>query len=295
MNEGERVIQDLMAERKVEFEHSTRTGVLSLDLVLGGSLPSGPVEIYGDSGTGKTSLLYQTLAQAQRDNYVTALCQSEYLDVSYMKDLGIDLNHLCIITKNNAEAVFEAALVFLSNCTRAVLAIDSATAFRPQDDSPGHWNELIESFLLRVSQVLDSQSCVLMINQVRVPPSLNLDRSKFFAGTTDSAARKIASHFATRLELSRTEVTDDRYSLVVNIVSNTLAPPGMIVELPFTKGQGVNRELDYVRRWLTAKPGGWYEIDGEMIHGEEAAAAKIRENPDDMENRIGCSLATMQK
>jgi len=245
---------------------------------LGGGLPRGPVEIYGDASTGKTSLLYRILAQAQQDSYYTVLCHSEYLDLPYMKHLGVNLDQLLLITKNKAENVWEAALRVLEHVNRVVLAIDSATAFRPTDDSSGRWGELIEWFLYRTHSMMNSKSCVVMINQVRMPKSIDPDRSKFFANTPDSAARKIASYFAARLELSRTEVSDHTYKMVTNIVSNTLARPGILVELPFVKGEGVDKELDLVRTALVPE-GSWYLVQGDQVQGEKAAANLLRERP----------------
>jgi recombination protein RecA len=289
MEEAERLVAELIEERKVTVGRSTDTGILSLDMALGGGLSGGVVELYGDASTGKTSLLYRIFAQAQRDSYETVLCSSEYLDLAYARNLGVDLDRLFLFSRNTAEHVFVDSLEFLNNQPRIVLAIDSATAFRPTDDSPGRWGQLVEYFLSMLPHSLCGSSCVVMVNQVRMPPGLDPDRSKFFANTPDSAARKIASHFSARLELSRSEVSEDRYQMVVNVVKNTLARPGVVVELPFVKGKGVDRELDYVRAWLQAKSGGWYELDGQMIHGEAAAAEYLRENREDFENRIKCS------
>ena len=279
MEEAERLVAELIEERKVTVGRSTDTGILSLDLALGGGLSGGVVEVYGDASAGKTSLLYRILAQAQQDNYSTLLCSSEYLDLAYARNLGVDLDRLFLFSRNTAEHVFVDALGLMKDQPRTVLAIDSATAFRPTDDDPGQWGRLVEYFLSMLPHYLCGSSCVVMVNQVRMPPGLDPDRSKFFANTPDSAARKIASHFSARLELSRSEVSEDRYQMVVNVVRNILAPPGIVLELPFVKGKGVDKELDLVRTALKPK-GSWYTVNGQTVQGEELAASALRMQPE---------------
>jgi len=280
MKEALQVIDDLMAPRDIVLGRSTATGILSLDLSLGGSLPEGSVEIYGEASTGKTSLLCCILAQAQRDGFQVALCPSEYLDLCHMEDLGVDLDALVLLTASGAEPAFSAGLDLIKE-PRTVLAFDSATAWRPTHDEPGRWLATVSRFLDDVTGSLGRESCMVMVNQVRVPRSVDPDR--FFAGSTDSSARKIANRFAARMELFRTAVSDDRYTMEVNIVSNSLACPCTISELPFVKSTGVDRGLDLVRSAL--KPNGpWYNFDGTVIQGELAAAAFLEKNPEVFEN-----------
>jgi recombination protein RecA len=283
MNEAQRLALDLITPREVMVDISTETGIYSLDVALGGSLPAGAVEIYGEASTGKTSLLYSILAYAQRANYETALCASEYLDLPYMKKLGVDLNQLPILTGNYAEDVLEAAVRFMEERPRSLVAIDSATALRPKDEEPGFWSACIDAYLETMLSALPLRSCILMVNQVRSRRSV--DPSKFFAGGTDSSAAKIAAQFSARLELSRSEVSDNDYTMNVNIVANTLAAPCRVSPLPFVKGSGVDRELDYVRQKLEKKEGGWYELFGQKVQGERAAAALLRQDPQEFEDR----------
>jgi RecA/RadA recombinase len=223
------------------------------------------------------------LAHAQRSKYEVALCGSEYLDLPYMQKLGVDLNKLPILTGNYAEDILEAAVRFQEERSHSVVAIDSATAMRPRDEQPGYWAACIDSYLETMLAALPRAACILMINQVRKRRSV--DPSKFFAGGTDSAAVKIAAQFSARLELSRSEVSDNEYTMNVNIVANTLAAPGRVKPLPFVKGSGVDRELDYVRNKLGSPEGGWYKIYGQKVHGERAAAALLRSDPEEFDDR----------
>lgn len=54
------------------------TGILAIDRVLGGGIPSGRLtELYGDFSTGKSRLAYHILAQAQQQNGIAVLVDTE--------------------------------------------------------------------------------------------------------------------------------------------------------------------------------------------------------------------------
>src|SRR6266480_31282 len=67
------------------------TGSLSLDLALGiGGLPRGRiVEIFGPESSGKTTLVYHVLAEAQKLGGVCAFIDAEHaMDPLYAKEIG---------------------------------------------------------------------------------------------------------------------------------------------------------------------------------------------------------------
>src|SRR5437868_9282331 len=66
------------------------TGSLSLDLALGiGGLPRGRiVEIYGPESSGKTTLVYHVIAEAQRRGGICAFIDAEHaMDPTYAKHI----------------------------------------------------------------------------------------------------------------------------------------------------------------------------------------------------------------
>jgi len=273
------LVSELVSPRDVRVEISTRTGIVSLDYQLGGGLPAGAIEIYGVESVGKTSLLYEILATAQKQGREVALCASEYVDIPYMRRFNMNLDNLALIVGETGESVLHASKTFIEHCASPCLvAIDSATALRPEDDSPGVWNQMIEHYLNETIPVLPRGSAVLMVNQVRARRSVDPDR--FFAGGTDSAAKKVASQFATRLELSRTDVRDDTFTMIIDIVANQATQPGRILTVPFRKGHGVDTMLDLLREavnlGVVIKEGTWYRYRGVGLgQGEDKAAFSL--------------------
>jgi len=273
------LVSGLIAPREVTVELPIRTGIVTLDWALGGGLPVGATEIYGEESVGKTSLLYEILATAQKRGMSTALCASEYVDIPYLRKFNMDLDNLAIIVGSTGDHVFQASWDFVKDCGGpCVVAIDSATGFRPEDDSPGRWNQMIEHYMYDVQHRMPRGSAVIMVNQVRVKRSI--DPNRFFAGEVDSAARKIASSFSTRLELSRQQVGENEFTLVINIVANQTSPPGRVITVPFKKGFGIDTQRDLLRRavdrGIVEVDGSWYQHRGLCLgQGEDHACVAL--------------------
>src|ERR1051325_11193598 len=82
------------------------TGSLSLDLALGiGGLPRGRiVEIFGPESSGKTTLAYHVIAEAQRRGGIAAFIDAEHaVDPIYARNLGVDIDNLYISQPDTGE------------------------------------------------------------------------------------------------------------------------------------------------------------------------------------------------
>lgn len=86
------------------------TGVLAFDRLTGGGWPVGRfVELAAWEGVGKSTLLDQSIAQAQRAGMTAALIDTEGArDMVYMERLGVDLDQLIRIQANTIEDCFTA-------------------------------------------------------------------------------------------------------------------------------------------------------------------------------------------
>ena len=82
------------------------TGALSLDLALGvGGVPRGRiVEIFGPESSGKTTLVYHIIAEAQARGGVCAFVDAEHaLDPIYAKRIGVNTEELLISQPDHGE------------------------------------------------------------------------------------------------------------------------------------------------------------------------------------------------
>jgi RecA/RadA recombinase len=258
-----------------------------LDAALGGPLPSGAIEIYGEASSGKTTLLYEIISTAQKSGMLVALCPSEYLDLPYMKKLGVDLNSLILITGNSGDDVLEAALncLLIQSDVPFVLALDSATSLRPEDDAPGNWMRMLNDFLVAGVEALNNGSCIVVVNQVRMKRSVDPD--KFFVeGTVTSTARKILDLFSLRLELSRGEAREGAHEMEVNVISSVCSKPATVLRLPMANGRGIDTMKDLLQfgiaQGVVTQAGAWYQIDDtcRLGCGMKEAVRALEDLPD---------------
>ena len=81
------------------------TGSLSLDLALGiGGLPRGRiVEVFGPESSGKTTLVYHVIAEAQRRGGICAFIDAEHsMDPTYARRIGVNIDDLLVASRTRA-------------------------------------------------------------------------------------------------------------------------------------------------------------------------------------------------
>src|SRR6201991_1129357 len=88
------------------------TGALSLDLALGiGGIPRGRiVEVFGPESSGKTTLIYHILAEAQKLGGVCAFIDAEHaMDPLYAQRIGVNIDELLVSQPDYGEQALEIA------------------------------------------------------------------------------------------------------------------------------------------------------------------------------------------
>jgi len=103
------------------------TGALSLDLALGiGGVPRGRiVEIFGPESSGKTTLVYHILAEAQKMGGVCAFIDAEHaMDPLYAQNIGLDIDELLVSQPDYGEQGLEIADMLVRSGAVDVVAID---------------------------------------------------------------------------------------------------------------------------------------------------------------------------
>src|SRR5919198_1149952 len=116
------------------------TGALSLDLALGvGGVPRGRiVEIFGPESSGKTTLIYEIIAQAQKRGGVCAFIDAEHaIDPAYAKRIGVDIDELLVSQPDHGEQALEIADLLIRSGAVDVVAIDSVAALTPKAELEG--------------------------------------------------------------------------------------------------------------------------------------------------------------
>ncbi|HET8678615.1 MAG TPA: recombinase RecA [bacterium] len=155
------------------------TGALGLDLALGiGGVPRGRVvEIYGPEASGKTTLGYHVIAEAQRDGGVAAFIDAEHaLDPTYARAVGVDVDNLLLSQPDSGEQALEIAETLVRSGAVDVVVVDSVAALVPRAELEGDMGDAhvglqarLMSQALRklVGTISKSRTTVIFINQIR--------------------------------------------------------------------------------------------------------------------------------
>jgi len=120
------------------------TGALSLDLALGiGGLPRGRiVEVFGPESSGKTTLMYHVLAEAQKLGGVCAFIDAEHaMDPLYAQNIGLDIDELLVSQPDYGEQALEIADMLVRSGAVDVVCVDSVAALTPRAELEGQMGD----------------------------------------------------------------------------------------------------------------------------------------------------------
>ena len=120
------------------------TGSLSLDLALGiGGLPRGRiVEIFGPESSGKTTLVYHVIAEAQRRGGICAFIDAEHaMDPTYAKRIGVNIDDLLVSQPDTGEQALEITELLIRSGALDVVAVDSVAALTPKAEIEGEMGD----------------------------------------------------------------------------------------------------------------------------------------------------------
>ncbi|MBW6431948.1 recombinase RecA [Patescibacteria group bacterium] len=270
------------------------TGSLSLDIALGGGVPKGRVvEIYGPESSGKTTLTYHVIAEAQKRGGMAAFIDAEHaLDPEYAKNIGVDIDKLLISQPDTGEQALEIAETLVRSNALDVLVVDSVAALVPRAEIEGEMGDthvglqarLMSQALRKLTGAISkSQTTVIFINQIRMKIGVMFGNPETTAG-----GQALKFYSSVRMDIRRTEQIKDGDNVIgnharVKVVKNKVAPPFKIGEFDIMYNEGISREGDVldlaVKEEFVNKSGAWYEYDGQKIgQGREAAKQYLRDN-----------------
>lgn len=155
------------------------TGVLPLDLALGiGGVPAGRiVEIFGPESSGKTTLVYEIIAQAQKAGGTCAFIDAEHaMDPEYAARIGVNIDDLLVSQPDYGEQALEIADMLVRSGAMSIIAIDSVAALTPKtelegamgDQTVGLQARMMSQAMRKIAGNLNrSQTTCVFINQIR--------------------------------------------------------------------------------------------------------------------------------
>jgi recombination protein RecA len=272
------------------------TGALSLDLALGvGGFPRGRiVEIFGPESSGKTTLLYHLLSEAQKTGGICAFIDAEHaMDPAYAKRIGLDVDELLVSQPDHGEQALEIADLLIRSGAIDVVAIDSVAALTPKaelegamgDQTVGLQARMMSQAMRKLAGNLNrTDTLCVFTNQIREKVGV-----MFGSPETQPGGRALKFYASQRLDIRRIETLKEGVEAVgnrvrVKVVKNKVASPFRQAEFDIEYGQGISTEgciLDLaLEHNLVSKSGSFFSYGEERIgQGRNNVKAYLRENP----------------
>ncbi|HET6848052.1 MAG TPA: recombinase RecA [Gaiellales bacterium] len=276
---------------------SVSTGALSLDLGLGiGGLPRGRVvEVFGPESSGKTTLCYHVIAEAQRKGGLAAFIDAEHaMDPTYARRIGVNVDELLLSQPDNGEQALEIAEMLIRSGALDVLVIDSVAALVPRAEIEGEMGDshvglqarLMSQALRKIAGTLNRTGTIcIFTNQLREKIGV-----MFGSPETTPGGRALKFYASVRLDIRRIETLKEGTEAVgnrvrVKIVKNKVAPPFKQAEFDIAYGEGISWEgsvLDVaLDKKIITKSGSYFSYGDERLgQGRTNVKAFLAEHPD---------------
>jgi len=292
---GQGSVMRLGDEHAVQVE-TISTGALSLDLALGvGGVPRGRiVEIFGPESSGKTTLVYHIIAEAQARGGICAFVDTEHaIDPIYARRIGVDVDELLVSQPDYGEQALEIVDVLVRSGAVDLVAIDSVAALTPRVELEGQMGEtqvglqarLMSQALRKLAGNLSRAKTVCVFtNQIREKIGVS-----FGSPETQPGGRALKFYSTQRLDIRRIETLKEGTEAVgnrvrVKVVKNKVAAPFRLAEFDIEYGTGISNEgclLDLaLDNDLVQKSGSFFSY-GELRLGQGRNNTKqyLAENP----------------
>jgi recombination protein RecA len=292
------------------------TGALAIDIALGvGGVPRGLItEIYGNEGSGKTTLAYHLIAQAQRAGGTAAYIDAEQrMDPTYAQAVGVDLDSLLISQPQTGEQALDIADILVRSGGLDIFVIDSVAALVPRAELEGEMGDshvglqarLMSKALRKVAHsIRQSNTAGVFLNQIREKVGVMFGNPEVTPG-----GRALKFWSSVRIEIRRVESLKRGNEIIggrsrAKIMKNSVAPPFRQTEFEIIYGKGISRagglidkgaELDVI-----SKSGAFFSYgDTRLGQGRENARTFLEEHPDiadeleqEIRRRAGIKTAT---
>jgi recombination protein RecA len=273
------------------------TGSLSLDVALGvGGLPRGRiVEVFGPESSGKTTLVYHVIAEAQRRGGICAFIDAEHaMDPAYAKKIGVNIDELLVSQPDYGEQALEIADMLVRSAAVDVVAVDSVAALTPRvelegqmgDQSVGLQARMMSQAMRKLAGNLNrTKTLCVFTNQIREKVGV-----MFGSPETQPGGRALKFYASQRLDIRRIETLKDGTEAVgnrvrVKVVKNKVAAPFRQAEFDIEFGKGISTAgclIDLgIENNVVTKSGSFFSYGDERLgQGRNNAKAYLDEHPE---------------
>lgn len=280
------------------------TGSLTLDTTLGiGGYPRGRIiHLYGNAGSGKTTLCLHAIYEAQKMGLNTLYIDAENsLDVFYARSIGVDVNEMYILQPDYGEQAFYVANEAVGSGAIGLVVVDSVAALVPKRELEGDVGDSHVGLQARMM----SQACRMMtgvlarnnvtaifVNQLRA----NVSTAGFGApGDIPTGGKALDYYASVIMKISRIQGLKDNdeasgHRAKVEVRKNKLSAPYRTAEFDILYGTGVDKWgeiVDLAERFgIITKTGAWYKDGDKSVAQGKSNMAKLLEGDVEYGSRI---------
>lgn len=280
----------MSASSKAEKLEIISTGSLKLDLATGiGGLPRGKVvEFMGWESSGKSTIVQQVVANAQRLGLKALYMDSEHsLDKKYATALGINMDDLMVyqLDEGGGEKCYNIAERLIRTGEIGVAVFDSQTAMLPKkvlegevgDNAVGLHARMMSVAVPKIMNAAAIGNClVIFVSQFREKIGVMFGSPET---TNGGNALKFYAHM--RIEFRKSVERVDGEAIAnktrCKVIKNKVAPPFGECETRIVFGEGVDRLGEVIdlaaEKEIIKKGGAWYTYGDIKAQGED----KLRE------------------
>lgn len=274
------------------------SGRPELDAALGGGYGVGKIiEIFAESGCGKTGLCLEAAAEVQKSGGIVAVIDAEHaLNTEYCEQIGINIDDLYISQPTYGEQAIEAIRALVETKQIDLIIVDSVAALTPRSTLEGESGQaqmavqarmMSQAMKLITGPASDNDCTIIFINQLRATMAM-------YGPTQTTTGGKALKFFASqRLEIKnkgKLKVGEEvvGFKQQIDIVKNKIGSPFKKVNYEIVYGKGIDKVNGLIEgcvfEGILERSGAWYKFEGKNIaQGMKKLLVLLEDNPEFLE------------
>jgi recombination protein RecA len=209
-----------------------------------------------------------------------AMIDAEHsLDPAYARALGADPDSFILSQPDYGEQALQIADVLIRSGEVGIVAIDSVAALTPKAELDGEMGQGFVGLQARMMVCSKTKTLLLMVNQIREKVGIT-----YGSPETQPGGRALKFYASQRLDIRRVSAGSDKEThnhCKVTVVKNKTAAPFRVAEFDIRFGEGIDKAgclLDVMLEdGRMSRAGAYYELEGQRVHGREAARQLVLE------------------